>query len=349
MFNIEKEILNTLKNILSDIFNENYRNADVGKLVQISRTIVTSYFRNTMSSVLYLCQKHGISITDIAVDCIAEIFEKDKDNRFYKLDSFFSALRMPITEIPEKEAFLAWKGLLIKLAQSHTAHMYAQFDPAGFRIQRNIKETVPATGYFYLHKNVAGVSLIIPGGGNNNLPSIHAEDIESEFLAEVKDNKKTRELLKILHNVIYKQEQYRKEIKLSEAVKLFKRVFNYVTDNQYNDDELAYAKTPRSFSEEFEVDQICDKVLKIVKEKILLNYFVKGRLTAEQSDALYLTICDLVFDWSKTGGNHSSLYEYFSGKMEMQPDDYNEIIKDKIEYLIKIAKKEFSFYLISKE
>lgn len=299
-----------------------------------------------MSSILHLCEKQGISINDIAVDCIAEIFEKDINNKYRRLDSFFESLVTPVNDIAEKEMFLAWKGLLIKIAESQTARMYAQYDPAGFKIQRNIKETVPATEYFYLYKNVTGTYLIIPENENKDkLPSLQAEDIESEFITIVKDRRNTRELLKVLHDVIVEQKNYRKTIKLVEAVKLFKKVFDYGADSRFDNEEFIDKNIVISLAEELEVDEVCAKVLKSIKEKILLNYFVKGRLTAEQSEALYSTICDLVFDWTKTGGNNNTIYEYYSGNMKIDENEYDAIIKDKIEYLVKLAKKEFSIYL----
>jgi len=345
-----KNISIILKNILTDLSLKNYSNADIAKLVHISRAILVSHIRNTLSSAISLSQKQGVSINDIAIDCIAEVFQQSDDNRFPKLEKYFHSLRNPVSEMPEMEIFLAWKALLLKIADSQLAHMYAQFDPTGFKIIRNIKEAISKCDFFDLHKNVNGNVLLTPSYDLfNSLPPIQAEDIINDFLYAVKEKRNTKDLLKILHDILIEQTIYRKEIKLSEVVKLFKSVFNYPLDNNHYDEEFSENILAHSFLDEFELEQICSKVLANIKEKILLNYFVKGKLTASQSEAVYLTIYNLVFDWRKTGSSNNSLYNYFNENMKINEREYNLIIKDKIEYLVKLMKKEFLLYLIPEE
>ncbi|MFA7287994.1 MAG: hypothetical protein WC055_03850 [Melioribacteraceae bacterium] len=345
-----KSISVILKNILTDLSFKNYSNADITKLVHISRAILVSYIRNSFSSAVSLCHKQGISINDIAIDCIAEVFQQTENNHIPKLESYFSSLRSPISEMPDKEIFLTWKALLIKIAKTQIAHTYAQYDPSGFKIQRNIKEVIAHIEFFNLYKNVNGIFLIIPTYELfNSLPPINAEDIESDFLFAVKEERNTKNLLKILHDLLIEQSRFRKEIKLTEAVKLFKKVFNYTSDDLHYDEEYSEFSLANSFAEEIELEQICSKVLENVKEKILVNYLFKGKLTTTQSEAIYLTIDNLVLDWRNSGNNNSSLYEHFKKFMEISESEYELLIKAKIEYLVKITKREFSLYLFSNE
>lgn len=345
-----KNISVILKIILTDLALKNYANTDITKLVQVTRAILVSHIRNSLSSIIFLCQKHGISINDIAIDCIADIFAKGEDGKYPKLENFFHSLRNPISDMPEIEIFLAWKSLLLKLAESQVSHLYAQIDPAGFKIQRNIKETIANCDFFRLHKNVNGTVLIIPSYELfNTFPPVQIEEIESDFLYAAKQKRNTKDLLKNLHEILVDQTRFRKEIKLSDAVKLFKRAFNYSSDNDHFEEEFSEYHLANSFLDEMELEQICSKVLANVKEKILLNYFAKNRLTSSQSEAVYITINNLVYDWRKTGCSNHSLYKYFNENMNINEREYNLIIKDKIEYLVKLTKKEFSIYLISKE
>jgi hypothetical protein len=346
----DKQFLNKLKLVLVEIFELNYHNSIIAELVKISNSIVSAHLKYSKPNIIFLCQSHGISLSDLAVDSIAEIFGKDNAGELHNLKNFFSTLSLPIKVIDEKELFLAYKGLLIRIAEAQIARLYAEIDPTGYKIQRNIKETLPSTGLFTLIKNINGVSLICNVDDNRlELPYLNLEEFTSEFLAFAKNKKTSRELIEIMFRLVSKQDDYRKEIKLIDAVYIFKKYFSLGNENNGNEEFIIENLKARSTVEDFEMDQICDKVLIKIKEKILIDYFARWKLTREQSEALYLAMNDIIYDWNKMGENHIPFYEYFNKYGKLSHEEYSRVIKDKIEYLVKIARKKFELYLYSNE
>jgi hypothetical protein len=342
--------LHDLKVILSAIFHQKHTLNDLSELVRISKIIVTAHLSNSYNSILRLCYLQGISLVDLSYDCIGEIFEKDVNNNLITLRDFYVSLRLDIDELPEEEIYLAYKGLLLKIADAQIAHLYAQLDPTGFKIQRNIKETVLKTSMFSIKKTVLGIVLTITENSEyQNLPYVDLDKLLTEFKREAFNKKLTGELLGILRNYLMEQKEFRKEIRLVDAVFLFKSIFGVIEQKQYEYNDQAGNVFQDITCQNFEIEQITGKVLDKIKTKILLDYYTRGKLTRVQAEAIYFSIHDIVHDWISLGKNHSSLYEYLQKHLIISKEDYHSIIRDKFEYLIKTTREELKLYFMAQE
>lgn len=346
----DKSFPSKIKNILLGIFEMKVTHAEIAELVKISRIVITSFLINSRSSTVRLCQLHGLTLTDLSYDCIAEIFEKDESGNFRILQNLFTSFHVPLKELPEIEVFFAYKKLLIKIAEVQIANMYSEYDHNGFMIQRNIKGTVQKTGLFLIEKDIYGFKMkLIQDDSLEKRPYLQIDKIEHEFLSQTHSKNTTPELLKILKNIIDNLTEFRKEIKLLDAVLLLKKV--YRIDSELNDSNGFEVENLRSNSslEKYEIDQIAVKVINNVKEKIFIKYFARNKLTREQAEALYLAINDIILDWVEVGKNHSTFFEYLKKHIKINDGEYHQIIRDKMEYLIKEARKEFTAFLLSIE
>ncbi|MCL4550286.1 MAG: hypothetical protein M1495_17165 [Bacteroidetes bacterium] len=319
-------------------------------MVRISRVVIESHVRNTRRLSIGLCQAHGITLYDLAYDCIADVFEKDGANNLLTLKHFFSSLRQSVDELPSDEVYFAYKAMLLKIAYVQIAHLYAQLDPTGFKIQRNIKETVLKTEMFVTKQNVLGKVLVVAGNyETENLPYVDLIKLLKEFKERSLNKKTSTELLEVLYCWLKQQNEFRKEIKLSDAVYLFKSVFEITDEKSSGETDSFEEMIANNFYETFEIEQITNNVLEKIKTRIFIDYYSRGKLTRQQSEAVYLSIADVVRDWISFGKNHVSFYDYLTKYLQINPEDYHDIIRDKFEYLIKQTRKEFALYLMSKE
>lgn len=345
-----KFFIDDLKGILSRVFDEKYNFKDITELVRISRVVIESHLRNSRNLSVSLCRAQGISMHDLAYDSIAEVFEKDGTNNFPILKHFFSSLSQSVDELPSDEVYFAYKAMLLKIAYAQIAHLYAQHDPTGFKIQRNIKETVQRTNMFVMRKTVLGKVLVVADNcESGNLPYVDLEKLLLVFTEKSSNKKTSAELLNVLCNCLMQQNEFRKEIKLSDAVYLFKSLFEITDERSSDETDSLEKKLSNNFYEHFEIEQITNKVLEKIKSRIFIDYYSRGKLTRQQSEALYLSITDVVRDWIVFGKNHVSYYDYLTKYIEIKPEDYHDIIRDKFEYLIKQTRKDFALYLMSKE
>ncbi|KAF0152899.1 MAG: hypothetical protein FD143_827 [Ignavibacteria bacterium] len=338
-----------IKAILINIYNGQHNHSEITDLVKISRVVVISHFSRNRKHTTYLCCKNGFSLADLAYDCIGEVFEKSYNGEFKNLKTFFASLNKCIHETLPAEVYVAYKSLLMRIAEAQEARLFAQFDPNGFKIIRNIKEKISEENLFVLvKKNNELVLKFSTIEQSNSLPYLSVDDITTDFISLAKNGKSTVQFLNSLYKVIETQINCRKEILLSDAVELFKRVYG-ISDkfNGASDDNFENLSYQPKLGE-LEIGEIRIKVLCRLKEKILLNYYAKGKITKEQANAMYSSLDDLINDWIELGTNSDSFYEYFNSRLEINKREYQIHIKDKMEYLVKEARKEFALLIYSK-
>jgi hypothetical protein len=346
---LKAAVAKKLKSILTTIYESRQSEKTITELVHLSRTIISGYLINTKSSIIQLIRLYGLSLSDISYDCLGELFKRNEKGNYQTFTKFFSSLRTPVEGISEKELFFAFKGLLIQVTDAHIARLYSKIDPAGSKIQRNIKDTLPKVDFFTAGKNVNGIYLIAKSSSNTSkLPYIKLDNIERDFLSIANGKMTTKKLLKILYDIISEQQNIRKEIYLTDAVNLFKKIYSVETKYALDEEFIPDGCRNDYKSDEIEHNQIIEKVLNKVNDKIDV-YLSKEKITADQKDALHNAVCDITEDWLKTGKSNSTLYEYINKYIDIDVKCYRQEIRDKLEYLVKLAKKEFSRLLVSNQ
>lgn len=338
---------NKIHECLLAVSDDSVKHSQLTELVRISRLIIQSYLINYRSKVLNLITRNGITITDLSYDCIADAFCRNKDDKFYIIKKFISSLDQNINEIKKLNLFLAYKSFLIKVADAQLSKLYSQSDPIGSKILRNIKDVVRHSDKFTIVKNLSGLTLVVSNSDELFFkPEFPLEKIITEFNMRSNESD-TNSLLNRLYQVLTTQNDYRRSILLTDAVSLFKKYFSAEMNNTYEVNELLLLSPVHNDGfEEYETLQVKQKVENYIKEKILLDYFVKGKINKEEAESIYLTIRDIINDWYYGVETKDSIYNYFTAHQQLGKEDYLKRYRTKVEYLIKLARDEFANYLL---
>ncbi len=338
---------NRIQECLRAVSNDSIKHSQLTELVRISRVIIQSYLINYRSKVLNLITRNGITITDLSYDCIADAFARNGENKFHIIKKFISSLDQDINEIKELNLFLAYKSFLIKVAEAQLSELYSQSDPIGSKILRNIKDVVRRTDKFTIVKNFRGLTLVANNcDGLFCKPEFPLEKILSKFNMHGTESD-TNSLLNGLLQLLINQNEYRKSILLTDAVLLFKKYFSVEINDAYEINELFLLSPVHNDGfEEYEILQVKQKVENYIKEKILLDYFVKGKINKEEAESIYLTIRDIINDWYYGVETKDSIYNYFNNYCPIKKEDYLRTYRTKVEYLVKLARDEFANYLL---
>lgn len=320
---------------------------EAAELVKISRIIISSHLRKNKYYYINTLQQEGLDVIDIALDAIGEAFNRDNDKRFIRLNVFINSLNTPLKEINPCELFTAYYRFLNKIADAHISRTYAQLDPNGFKIQRNIKETIAKMPQFNIRKSDLGFFYRLGNYNGSISKKPDYETIEKEFLFRSLNKKNTKELLGVIAEILSENGNDNYEIALNDLVKLFKKHFK-------SDDEIIRLNTIEDSSvfeltDEYEVKEFCGKVLIKIKQKAFVDYFLKNKVTQHQAIAMVESIKKVIDEWLKYGENIISYYEHYSNNYKISKQNYDIYIKSKLEYLIKEAKKELALYFYTRE
>jgi hypothetical protein len=330
----------TLKNSLEILSVGSTNHRELSQLVKISRIIACSYLHNIRSSILYLCEQQGITTNDLSYDCIAEVFSRDENNSFYRIGRFCKSLNDSIAKISEREIFYAWKSLLIKVIDSQLARLYSQSDPVGSKILRNIRNVTRGGDHFILEKTISG-NMLIPKNIDPlfHLPPIPIDRFEKEYFNIAYDRKNIiNEQIEIVYNILTCQTEYRRAILLLDVVRVFKQraITEYIPDKYEveNPDDIKNLTT-------LEIEEFESKVITLLKEKIFLKYFAKGKFNKEQAEGVFFAVRDIVNDWCFNGDCQEPFFNYLIRYLKIDESTYVNTYKAKLEYLIKLAREEF--------
>ncbi|MBI5476361.1 MAG: hypothetical protein HY964_06460 [Ignavibacteriales bacterium] len=314
---------------------------ELAELVHISRSIIENYLRYFRQSVVRLSLHQGLTISDLAYDCIAETFSKDENDNYQKLINFSKALNNDLTQLPEIEIFLAYKSFLTCLADAQLARLYAQSDPAGAKIHRNIRDTIKNSDSLLIVKDYRGLVVKLKDNPAERLNEFPQEEFEREFMINVDHQRTIPELLNVCREILVGQNKYRTSISLVDVVQIFRKI--YQSDHTLIEEEDVFASEGLT---KFEIEQLCSEVLLFLKEKIFLTYLARGKVDRKSAEAIYTAFRDMLEDWCYGEESKSSIFEYLKVHIQIDDNQYEEIYRTKMEYLLKIAREEFAARLM---
>lgn len=339
--------LSKIKLLLLALSNDLISHTQLTELVKTSRLIIQAYLINYRSKVLNLIDRNGITIADLAFDCIADAFSRNDESKFYIVRKFISSLNQNISETEPVHLYMAYRAFLIKVTEAQLSKLYSETDPIGAKILRNVKDVVRNSDKFKFLKEVRGQLLVVnENNTNDSRREYPIEKLLAEFTPNVGDVN-TKSLLNHLYEILNGQKEYERAILSSDVVRVLKKYYNadVISSQEINENSLASPLYKDGF-EDYEVDQVKQKVEKYIKEKILLDYFVKGKLSKEESECIYLTIRDIICDWYYGVETKDSVYSYLKARYSIERDEYLKNYKTKIEYLVKLTRDEFAKYLL---
>ena len=332
-----------LRRHLTQLESGSISESQLSEAVQLSRTMIQAYLRCIPSSITHLCLQQGLSMTDLSYDCIAEAFARDTDNTFSNIQNFIGSLRNDLNTIPDRDLFLAYKGFLISIAEAQFARLYAQTDPAGSRVHRNIRDCLRDSKTFGLRRDFRRLVLFpLRLDALDHLGPFPPDELAGRLVQEASSRHSIPEMLETLHHVLACQSQYRRTISLIDVASMFKN--SYQTDFS-PETSVDHPSSSESLSE-FELRRLRHEVENALKEKILLAYLVRGKVTDQQAQAMFNALQDLLEDWSSGDSSPASLYSNFNNHLSIAPETYEQEFRSKMEYLLKMARQEFSSRLM---
>jgi hypothetical protein len=323
---------------LLQIDRKSISDGDFTEMIHLSRSIVQAYLRGLRYTVVKLCSEHGISETDLAFDCIAEVFSRNQSGEFPLVRSFLASLNHNIESLPAEEVFIVYKSFLIRIADTQLARLYAQADPMGAKIHRNLRDCLKGPEVFSLRKDFRGM-VMYPTQADplDQLPAYPLDTLLHEFCGSAQRSHSTHELIEILHGILVSQDRFRRSLPLIDVVQMFKKIYELELEYESGNEPSLLG----TFSPD-DIERIRAEVEDALKEKIVVTYLAKGKIDRRQAEGLWLACREMISDWCKPESEERSLHGYLNRYCPMDAQTYENTFRVKMEYLLKVARKEFA-------
>ena len=331
-----------LKSLLLKLLEGSISPSELSRLVEISRSLVETHLVYLRHNLNYLCSQQGLSITDLSYDCLADAFAKDDADTFVNIENFAASLRSELGGLPDHEVFAAFKAFLTRIADIQLARLYAQADPAGAKIHRNIRDCVKHHPGFSIDRDFRGLILSLKNSDClEELPPYPSEELEAVMHQHARPEMKIPDLLSGLHNVLASQSRWRRSILLVELVQIVRGLYRGEYSASADEQETLDGEGLSSF----EIQQLQNDVEIALKERILIGYLARGKLNRRQAEALFAAFHDMLTDWC-LGETGISLHEYLRGHLDVDDETYSSEYRTKMEYLLRVAREEFAARLM---
>ena len=220
----------------------------------------------------HLLRVHGLSLTDLAFDCICDLFARDDDGRYKALESYFSAYEVEV--FTDEEVYFHLQRLSFTKVRNGLFRLYSEMDPPLARILHNIKVAARTLGFF-TETDRLGESCLVPSlcETSEHLPPVEVADLTAWLSAEASGNEFIPELLGKLSMSLRKQTSYSRIVPVV-SIGLAIRAF-------YNEKETPRLAEPVTVVDEGVIDagKAISEAISAVKTRTYRKYVEQGKVS----------------------------------------------------------------------
>ena len=308
--------------------------SDIKALVNLFHKAAITYLRMKAASHRRLISP--LTLEDVALDAIAELFERENGLGFVKLVRWFNRDR-PFPELSNDLLWVAFRRIVFGAVNQHFFRLVREADPSLARILRNIKLALKKHPRLCLVdiNGVSSVELVDPAGaGRRLLPELFPEFVAAEFGSCQAAGKNLREQLATLERILHQQVRYRNSLPLLSVALLFR-------DHQ---------RSPSLSNEVLpEPDKLTqDEILRFIQDSLAkirpgaIKTYVRTSKVDERMLDIYLTAVrdNLLAEFAGSDGEPAHFYATLAGYLpELTQEEYKNRHRTIVEYLTALARK----------
>jgi len=310
----------------------------VKSFINLCHKTAIAYLRRKEVSFSYYDNFFGLSLEDIALDCIAGMFKQDHDGNYLEFTLYFKKIA-PVEPLSDIDTFIYLRRLIFSQVNHHLFRINQTFDPVLGKIIRNIKLAIAkntnlTTSTLFNQKIITLT--------NYNYSSDHKLIIPIEFLQIelFSDAIKTPDYSSILNKlylILCVTTEYRKVIYLLDFAMLIRnaKLMNYeINENASGLEE----------SSEMDVIRILNDTMLKVDYLLQNSYVKKEKMNSSEAEVYSTTVREIIQDvYLNSPPQMDHFYEHLRTHIKnLTKEDYNRSHRTKVEYLVKIAKQEMN-------
>lgn len=308
-----------------------YSAGELNRLIAVSHALAGS-FLSSKSTHHSLRSMYGLTSSDLAFDCIADLFAQDSNGQYVQLHAYFAGLSLMTANDEEILAHL--RRLVFSKVNQGIFRLYSEADPSLAKILRNIKLAIQSLKNFEEVERF-GEPCIMPGLCDALIekPAFEREELETRFFQMSDGDELIPELLSKLSLCLREQCERCRILPLVGVGLLFRSVYAKKelpqSDAEIADDLLLTK----------DAAAIIRKACEDVKLQMKGRYAGSEKVKAELFDLYIRVIQDEVCE--RFLGNDNSASSLFEGLQHRLPgltkEEYSRNHRNRVEYLLKLV------------
>lgn len=322
------------REIISDCLNGVVKRSALKKLISKCHTMALAYLRMKASSnQLYMIR--GERLEDLAWDFIADLFERNSDDEYVKLNEYFSDLNHK--ELNEEDIEIELRKLVFTKVDDNVFRAVGEKDPSLRKIIRNLKLAVKSTDsnhWVYYEDS----SLIVEQEEWQQLPTMPSEFMQIKLCARLEEGMQIPEIVKEAIDILQNQDRYRKRFSLIALATIIRETFVHFHEPSSKNKSKPKAD---NYLLNGEFEEFLQRSANSVQITTGSKYIEKGKITQKEL-ALYTDAAiDIVRDHFLEDKREYSQYEYLKDYMpDLKYSEFRENNRQILEYMVKLIRKD---------
>ena len=236
----------------------------------------------------------GLTLEDLALDCVADLFKRDDEGRLERFDQYFSGVEWRRCDEPDLE--MALRRLVFSAINEGLFRRYQEWDPTLGRIIRNLKRHLGSSTALELHRE--RFSLVVrlrdAEAEGETLPSMPPEVLEAQLHYAFEGKASVPALVDVLPRVLGCNGLYLPRVGLTELALAFRSVIERLHHEE--DESNAADKTfvQRDLAEAVRV-HLADSIEEVKGD--MHDVYINRRGVAPGLYAAYFSVIRDVLTW----------------------------------------------------
>ncbi len=272
----------------------------------------------------------------IASDCIADLFAQTNDSNLHQLQKYFASR---ITENQGADDLLILlRQLITQRVRQHLTKLFAQRDPEGAKLIRNIRLAATRFKELQTNKDATGeyISFLKAETRDHRIFRPDYLDLQNAFSfifkAEYSVDKLVYEMLSKLSKDFY----CLAEIRILDLAKLIREYRSAAKKN----DNAGTTIDPLYFQREVELKKNVIKIVERLNDKISIKYVAKNKLTLDEGIAMSKALKNMAND-ALAGERLQENFYYLQKHWDsLTREEYYTSVRNVFEYFVRLFKEE---------
>lgn len=174
------DVVRQIRPRLLRVLGTSFSRSELNEFAALCHAIALVALRSKLSSAMLLSRFHLSSHTDIAYDCIADLFRRDDGGQLLQLKAYFDSIDIDGSSDEELTSHL--RRLVFSKVNQGIFRIYNEIDPGLGKIIRNIKLAIQTLQHFSIVDHF-GEACIVPAGCETleHLTPLDRTEVEHEL------------------------------------------------------------------------------------------------------------------------------------------------------------------------
>jgi hypothetical protein len=297
---------------------------------------------------IYLHKKHrsgalhpdllGMSVNDIAVDCIASLFERNELGAFVQLQAYYSSAGW--STLPDEELLGCTRRLVFGCVNQQLSHLYRDADPSLEKLMRNLRNALVQIQRLIEVKETSETWVVsaTENSHSKSLPLIPPEFLEAQLSPRLRERTPLLHVLHAVADIFEGQDLYRRGLPLTRLALSIRSSFSRLGSPLELD---PWTDTLGLTAEE--IGRLIESSLATVRSAKRDTYVEHGKVDAETYSSYFRAIGDiLTAEFAENNGCERSFQEFLAEHLSgLTKQTYQDKHRCHMEYLAKLTRNQF--------